>query len=108
MFTTDPEPIPSKLEQLQSLLETLTPNVYFQPPSNVVMQYPCIVFSRDSARTLFADNSPYRYTQRYMVTVIAREPDSEIPAKVAALPLCSFSRAFPADNLNHDVFELYF
>jgi hypothetical protein len=26
----------------------------------------------------FADNSPYRYTKRYQVTVIDRDPDSEI------------------------------
>jgi len=95
---------------LQSLLEVIlgSRNVYFQPPANVEMQYPCIVYARDTTVTKFADNNPYRYTKRYMVTVIDRDPDSLIPDKVAALPMCIFNRFFPADNLNHDVFNLYF
>jgi len=83
-------------------------NAYFQPPSNLQMNYPCIVYSRDNARSIFADNSPYRYTQRYQVTVIDRDPDSEIPKQVAMLPLCLFNRHYTADGLHHDVFSLYF
>jgi hypothetical protein len=94
--------------ELQSLLEALAENVYFQPPAGVQMQYPCIVYARDSAVTRFAGNYPYRYEKRYQVTVIDRDPDSEIPDKVAALPMCIFNRFFTADNLNHDVFNLYF
>lgn len=96
--------------QLQSLLEELlgSRHVYFQPPANVQIEYPCIVYAKDSADTRFADNNPYRSTKRYLVTVIDRNPDSEIPDKVAALPMTIFSRWFPADNLHHDVFNLYF
>ena len=83
-------------------------NVYFQPPYNVQMQYPCIVYQRDSARTEFAGNRPYNYTQRYQLTHISRDPADETLAKIAALPMTSYSRFFVADNLNHDVFELYF
>lgn len=94
--------------ELQSLLETLTPHVYFQPPSNVKMEYPCIVYNKDDAITRFAGNNPYSYEKKYLVTVIDKDPDSGIPDKVAALPRCSFERAFVADNLNHDVFSLFF
>jgi len=83
-------------------------NVYFQPPDSTKMLYPCIVYQRDDAITEFAGNRPYSYTKRYQVTVIDRNPDSEIPDKVAALPMCKFNRFFISDNLNHDVFELYF
>lgn len=95
---------------LQSILEDLldSTNVYFQPPNNVQMEYPCIVFKRDTADTEFAGNNPYRYTKRYQVTVIARDPDSGIPDKVAGLPTCVHNRFFTANNLNHDVFVLYF
>lgn len=95
---------------LQSILEALldSDNVYFQPPNNVQMEYPCIVYKRDTASTSFADNSPYRYTKRYQVTVIVKDPDSEIPDKVAGLPMCEHNRFFTANNLNHDVFVLYF
>ena len=96
--------------ELQTLLEDVlgTTNVYFQPPANVQMQYPCIVYTRDSARTRFAGNVPYRYTKRYQVTFIGQDPDSEIPDKIAALPMCIFNRHFTANNLNHDVFSLFF
>lgn len=95
--------------QLHSLLvEVLgSGNVYFQPPANIQMQYPCIVYGRDMAQTRFADNNPYSYKKRYQVTVVARDPDSDIPDKVAAMPLTTFSRAFVVDNLHHDVFMLY-
>lgn len=95
---------------LQSLLEGVlgSGNVYFQPPPSVQMQYPCIVYKRDNARTEFAGNKPYSCTTRYQVTVIDRNPDSDIPAKVAALEMCILSRNFAANNLHHDVFNLYF
>lgn len=95
---------------MQALLEGVlgSTNVYFQPTVNVQMQYPCIVYQRDSARTEYAGNKPYSYTQRYQVTLISRDPDNEVLEKVAALPMCAFNRFFVADSLNHDVFELYF
>ena len=95
---------------LQTLLEDLlsSENVYFQPPANVQMQYPCIVYKRDDISTAFAGNLPYRLTKRYLVTVIDRNPDSVIPDKVASLPMCLFNRSFAKDGLNQDVFILYF
>jgi hypothetical protein len=94
--------------ELQTLLETLTENVYFQPPNDMSIQYPCIVYLRYIGTTEFADNVPYNYNERYQVTVIDRDPDSLIPAKVRALPKCIKNRFFVVDNLNHDVFNLYF
>jgi hypothetical protein len=93
---------------LQTLLETLAPNVYFQPPDNVQIQYPCIVYQRYRALADFADNNVYNRVVSYQVTVIDSDPDSLIPAKVGALPLCTTNRNFVAGNLNHDVYTLYF
>jgi len=93
---------------LQTLLKTFVPNVYFQPPPTVEMTYPCIVYRRDSDYTVYADDLPYHRRKRYLVTVIDRDPDSPIPDQIADLPLCSFDRFFTADNLNHDVFNLFF
>jgi hypothetical protein len=93
---------------LQTLLEAITPRVYFQPPNNITMQYPCIIYKRDFAETQFAGNNPYRLTKRYQVMVIDRDPDSGIPDKIAELPMCAFDRFYTADNLNHDVFTIFF
>jgi len=94
--------------QLHQLLETFTPNVYFQPPTNVQLKYPCIIYSRDYADTKFADGIPYDYVKRYIITVIDPDPDSVIPDKVAAMPLSLFNRFYTVDNLNHDVYNVYF
>lgn len=95
---------------LQSLLEGVQApgKVYFQPGPNITMTYPCIVYQRDYRVTEFADNAPYRSTLRYQVTAISRSPDNPVIEKLAMLPMCLQVRAFVKDNLNHDVFELYF
>ena len=96
--------------ELQSLLEGIlgSNHVYFQPPPNVVLSYPCIVYKRDQARTQFADNDPYMRRKRYQVTVMDKDPDSAVPDKIASLPTCLFDRFFTAGNLNHDVFNIFF
>jgi hypothetical protein len=95
---------------LQSLLSEIlgSDNVYFQPPATIKLKYPCIIYKRDLSQTNFADNSPYLNMKRYQVTVIDTDPDSMIPDKVGALPLCLFIRFYTADNLNPDVFNIFF
>lgn len=93
---------------LQSLLETITDHVYFQPPSNEKLQYPCILYTRDGSHVEHADDRLYMHTKRYQVTVIDRDPDSTLPDLVEGLPLCSMERSFAADQLNHYVFNLFF
>lgn len=94
--------------QFHDLLKTITEHVYFQPPPKDQMQYPCILYSRDEASTVYANNELYRHAKRYQVTVVDRDPDSILPDQVERLPYCAFQRAFPADDLNHWVFDLYF
>jgi hypothetical protein len=94
--------------KLHQLLETFVENVYFQPPTNVKLKYPCIIYKRDFADTKFADDQPYDVRLRYMITVIDPNPDSEIPSKVAAMPMSLFNRFYTAENLNHDVYNVYF
>lgn len=93
---------------LHNLLLTFTTNVYFQPPPNVQLKYPCIIYKRDNADTRFADDKPYTHMLRYMITIIDRNPDSNIPAKVASMPMSMFNRFYTADSLNHDVYNVYF
>jgi hypothetical protein len=94
--------------ELQTLLETLCDHVYFQPPTNTVIEYPCIIYKRDAEDAKFAGNRPYRRTKRYQVTIIDRDPDSPIPDKVADLPMSTFNRFYTAENLNHDVYTVFF
>lgn len=98
----------SRLE-LDALLKGLgISHVYFQPPPEFTMVYPCVTYQISNAATQFADNIPYRYKKRYQITVIDRDPDSAIPDKVATLPQCIFDRHFATDGLNHDIFIIWF
>jgi len=96
--------------ELQKVLETLlgSRNVYFQPPTTVQMSYPCIVYRRTKIRSKFANNSNYLNHKEYTVTVIDKDPDSLIPDKLVVLPMCLHDRQYTANNLNHDVFTLFF
>lgn len=107
MFTTDPDPSRLKLHVILVALLGSN-NVYYQPPSTLKMQYPCIVYEQDALDRSFADNVPYRSTKRYQVTIIDRNPDSLISEKVSALPLSAFVRRFTNDQLNHTIYTLYF
>jgi hypothetical protein len=82
--------------------------VYFQPPPNVQLQYPCIVYERDAAKVEYADNVGYTGTFRYQVTYINQRPDGDTIYKLLLLPRCSYNRFYVANKLNHDVFNIYY
>ena len=50
--------------ELQETLEELlgSRNVYYEPPANIKMEYPAIVYSRDNIQTRFASNKVFRPT----------------------------------------------
>lgn len=83
-------------------------NVYFQPPASISMKYPAIRYSRSDIVNTYADDNVYKQTYRYEVIVIDYNPDSEIVHKISKLPKIKFNRHYTADNLNHDVFTIYF
>lgn len=92
--------------ELNARFKEIVANVYFQPPSNVQMKYPCIVYQRSRIDTKFAGDNPYLQFRRYTATVIDPDPDSGIVDAVASLPKCTFSTHFVTENLNHDVFDI--
>lgn len=99
----------TRLDLHQKLVDLLgSDHVYFQPPSSVKLEYPCIIYDRATITKWSADNSPYKLLNRYSVTVIDRDPDTILPDKLVSLPLCRADRFYTADNLYHYSFELYF
>lgn len=99
-----------RLELHRILSEVLgSKNVYFQPPENIKIYYPCVIYARDYSDTRRADNLAYSFTYRYQITYIDREPDSDFPERlIQRIPMCSYDRHYTSDNLNHDVLKLYF
>lgn len=98
-----------RLELHEFLVSILgSKNVYYQPPETIKMSYPAIVYSRDDIDNRSADNSVYMQFNVYEITVIDKDPDSIVVEKLSMLPMSRFERHYVANNLNHDIFRLYY
>lgn len=72
------------------------------------IDYPAIVYELNHVDTKFADDRRYSVTKQYSLQLISEDPDEIIFDALAALPMCAHERHFVADNLNHEVFNIYF
>lgn len=88
-------------------LESLGCRAYFQPPSNVSMGYPCIVYELDRIVKKRADNGVYLKTRRYQVKLITKNPDDPMVDALASMVHSEFERHYTTDGLNHFVFTIY-
>lgn len=104
--------------QLQSFLNALMLSeipgqpsrgkVYYQPETNINIDYPCIIYGQDQERKKHADNMPFFHVKRWQVEVIDTDADSNIPDKVGELKMSSFQRQFKSSGLYHTIYSLYF
>lgn len=96
--------------ELSKIFESIlgSKNVYFEPPENVKLKYPCVVYSRDPIETRSAGNKPYIINQPYLATLIYLDPDSDLPTKMASLPMCRNTSNFTSDNLHHSNYKIYY
>lgn len=96
--------------ELQSKLEELLGehHVYYQPPTSINMEYPAIRYSKSRINADKANNSIYKKTTKYEITVIDRMPDNPVIDKILELPYSSYDRLYKSDNLYHDVLTLYY
>lgn len=94
----------------RKLREVLGSNsTYFQPPESVKLKYPCFVyeFSRDDVKR--ANDKAYLTYTGYDVTVITKDPDITFKEELKeAFTHCEWIRAFISDNLNHNIYKIYF
>lgn len=96
--------------KLQSKLEEFigNKNVYYQPPDNKQMSYPAIRYQIKKRDVKRANDHAYISRTCYEVIVISKRPDNDAINKLFETPFCVHDRHYVADNLNHDVFTLYF
>lgn len=99
-------------ESLQTKLQELlgSNHVYFQPPENIRMKYPCIVYDRSGFEVKLADDKKYTKHVRYELLFITKDPDTnDFIAKVLdSFNYITYVRHFKSDSLNHEVFDLYY
>ncbi len=96
--------------ELNGILENIlgSENVYYQPPESIRMNYPAIVYERDHIRHGRADNISYRTHTAYRITLVDYEPDSIVIDKLLKMPYCSHVSHNVVDNLNQDIFTIYY
>ncbi len=100
----------SRLEFDAKLRELLgSSNVYFQPPESIKLKFPCIIYKRSRIDAKHADDKFYMGTNCYDVTVISKDPDFPLVEEMLiAFPMSRFDRFFTVDNLNHNIFTIYY
>lgn len=92
-------------EKLCELLESK--NVYFQPPENIKIKYPAIIYSLDGIRNDTANGNKYRTCKKYSVIFVTDDPDTFFIDKINENTMSTFIRSYVSDGLYHYVFELY-
>lgn len=100
----------SRLELHNKLKEVLgNDNVYFKPPESVKLEYPCFIYNISDVNVRHADNIKYSRMKRYQILHIYKNPDEDLIYPIQDAFLYSrFSRHYTSDNLNHDIFEVFF
>lgn len=95
---------------LQSILEEIlgNKNVYYNPPENLQMKYPCIRYTDKSISTSYANDKKYSKNNCYEVVVIAKKSNKHITHIMLDLPYCSYDRSYKSNGLEHDVFTIYY
>lgn len=81
---------------------------YYSPPS--VLKYPCIKYEMDNPSIDYADDMEYRTMNKWMITIIDPDPNSEIPKRLKEefKHYCSKDREYPSDGLRHFVYTLFY
>ena len=97
--------------QLQSKLEELleSRNVYYQPPSTLIMKYPCIRYTDGVPDYRFANDKRYKNLNCYDLIVISKKPNDPVNGKILeTFSYCAPGRSYVADNLYHTPYTLYY
>ena len=77
----------SRIDLQHKLEEILgNKNVYFQPPANFRMSYPCIRYKLNKKDIKKADNKAYLKANCYTVTLIHNDPDNQVQDDILDLP----------------------
>lgn len=98
----------NRLELHNKLCDLLgSKNCYFQPPSDILLRYPCIVYHEKNIIPIRADDMIYLSYYMFGVTWITKTADIDIPVKVLkAFSSCKLDQIFASENLMHYVFTI--
>lgn len=81
--------------------------VYFQPPENLKIGYPAIVFHLSKIEIDHASDVPYKGAKEYSVTLITKDPEPDVIDEILKIPYSSLDTTYISDGMNHFVFTVY-
>jgi len=96
---------------LRDILSGKISNFYFAPPSNIKISYPCVIYYKEGADHIQADDRKYISTMRYNLSIISKSSDFNTSCTellLEKLPMCRLSNCYVSDNLYHDALTVYF
>src|SRR5699024_10394451 len=91
-------------------LLTVTKHAYFQPPANIKLEYPCIIYYRMEPNQIHANDTNYGITPAYEVTAISRDPEDETAIMlIKFFPISAINnRSSAINNLYHINLAIYY
>lgn len=96
-------------KDLLHLLQQAVPHnrVYFQPPENLNIGYPAVVFHLSKIEIDRASDVPYKGAKEYSVTLITKDPEPDVIDEILKIPYSSLDTTYISDGMNHFVFTIY-
>ena len=96
-------------ESFHKQLKKVCDNVYYQPPSDIKLKYPCIIYQDNMLAQKYANNKLYSTFMGYRVMVIDKDPEGYIEKKILEnFIYARWQSRYIRDNLNHTVLLVYF
>lgn len=90
------------LLQLRTLNSNPQVNIYFQPPTNIKLSYPAIVYRSTGTTNLYGDGLIYLKYYEFEIVVITSDPESQIPYDLLdGLEYATITSQYQSDNLYH-------
>lgn len=91
-------------KKLKEVADEYGMKVYFQPPDNTRLDYPCIIYKYDTPETQFADNIGYINKMSYEIMVVKTDHELDvIKSLTSKLKRVRFRRIYINDNMYHYV-----
>jgi len=80
--------------------------IYYNPPDNIKIQYPAIIYKDSSIKSVRADNIKYITSPGYKVTYISSNPiDPNISILLKNLNMLEYSNSYYLNNNKYTVFN---
>lgn len=98
----------TRLELHNTLISTTgINNIYYNPPENIKMNYPCIRYKRVDVTSKKADDIKYIVHDRYELVIISSKNNDDIVNKLLSIKYMEYDRSMIINGLFHDYMTIY-